>query len=46
VDAAAGVVHNVSTGEDLACEPLPDHLLEIVGNGGLIPHLKKKLTAP
>jgi 3-isopropylmalate/(R)-2-methylmalate dehydratase small subunit len=46
VDAAAGVVHNLSTGEDLACEPLPDHLLEIVGNGGLIPHLKKKLTAP
>ncbi len=46
VDAAAGVVHNLSTGEDLACEPLPDHLLEIVGNGGLIPHLKKKLNAP
>ena len=46
VDAAAGIVHNVSTGEDLACEPLPDHLLEIVGNGGLIPHLKKKLNAP
>ena len=46
VDAAAGVVHNLSSGEDLACEPLPDHLLEIVGNGGLIPHLKKKLNAP
>ncbi len=46
VDAAAGVVHNLSTGEDLACEPLPDHLLEIVSNGGLIPHLKKKLNAP
>lgn len=46
VEAAAGVVHNLSTGEDLACEPLPDHLLEIVGNGGLIPHLKKKLNAP
>ncbi len=44
VDAAAGVVHNLSSGEDLACEPLPDHLLEIVGNGGLIPHLKKKLN--
>jgi 3-isopropylmalate/(R)-2-methylmalate dehydratase small subunit len=45
VDAAAGIVHNMSTGEDLACEPLPDHLLEIIGSGGLIPHLKKKLNA-
>ncbi len=45
VDAAAGVVHNLSTGEDLACEPLPDHLLEMVGDGGLIPHLKKKRSA-
>ncbi len=45
VDAAAGIVHNMSTGEDLACEPLPDHLLEIIGSGGLIPHLKNKLSA-
>lgn len=45
VDAAAGVVHNVSSGEDLSCESLPDHLLEMVGDGGLIPHLKKKLSA-
>ncbi len=44
VDAAAGVVHNLSTGEDLACESLPDHLLEMVSDGGLIPHLKKKLV--
>ena len=45
VDATAGVVHNLSTGEDLSCESLPDHLLEMVGDGGLIPHLKKKLNA-
>jgi len=38
-------VHNLSTGEDLACESLPDHLLEMVGDGGLIPHLKKKRNA-
>jgi len=44
VDAAAGVVHNLSTGEDLPCESLPDHLLEMVSDGGLIPHLKKKLV--
>jgi 3-isopropylmalate/(R)-2-methylmalate dehydratase small subunit len=45
VDAAGGVVENLSTGETLACEALPDHLLEMVGDGGLIPHLKKKLGA-
>lgn len=45
VDAAAGVVQNLSTGETLTCESLPDHLLEMVNDGGLIPHLKKKLNA-
>lgn len=46
VDATAGVVRNLSTGEKLSCESLPDHLMEMVGDGGLIPHLKKKLNAP
>jgi 3-isopropylmalate/(R)-2-methylmalate dehydratase small subunit len=45
VDANAGVVQNLSTGETLTCEPLPDHLMEMVASGGLIPHLKKKLKA-
>jgi 3-isopropylmalate/(R)-2-methylmalate dehydratase small subunit len=45
VDAVAGVVQNLSTGETLTCESLPDHLMEMVGDGGLIPHLKKKLNA-
>jgi 3-isopropylmalate/(R)-2-methylmalate dehydratase small subunit len=45
VDATAGVVQNLSTGETLTCEPLPDHLMEMVASGGLIPHLKKKLNA-
>ncbi len=43
VDAGAGVVHNLSTGETLACETLPDHLMDMIRDGGLIPHLKKKL---
>lgn len=46
VDATAGVVENLTTGETLACELLPDHLAEMVGDGGLIPHLKKKLGKP
>jgi len=45
VDAAAGKVHNLTTGETLTCEPLPGHLLEMMSDGGLIPHLKKKLNA-
>ena len=45
VDAAAGEVHNLTTGETLTCEPLPAHLLEMMSDGGLIPHLKKKLNA-
>ena len=46
VDASAGIVHNLSTGETLPCEPLPDHLMEMLADGGLIPHLKKKLNTP
>ena len=45
VDVTAGMVHNLSTGEALTCESLPGHLLEMVADGGLIPHLKKKLNA-
>ena len=43
VDARAGIVHNLTSGERLACESLPEHLMEMVADGGLIPHLKKKL---
>ena len=46
VDAGAGIVHNLSRGETLVCEPLPEHLMEMLADGGLIPHLKKKLNTP
>lgn len=46
VDAAGGVVQNLSTGETLTCESLPDHLVDMIRDGGLIPHLKKKLKTP
>jgi len=45
VDAQAGTVENVTTGETLACEPLPPHLLAMIADGGLMPHLEKKLKA-
>jgi len=44
VDPAAGRVENRTTGETLACEPVPAFLLGMVLDGGLLPHLEKKLA--
>jgi 3-isopropylmalate/(R)-2-methylmalate dehydratase small subunit len=42
VDAAAGKVENKTKGETYSCETVPPHLMEIVSDGGLVPHLKKR----
>lgn len=42
IDAAAGTVENRTKNETYACEPVPPHLMAIIGDGGLMPHLKKK----
>jgi 3-isopropylmalate/(R)-2-methylmalate dehydratase small subunit len=34
---------NLTTGEKLAFEPIPEHLMEMVRDGGLLPHLEKRL---
>jgi len=34
---------NLTTGEKLAFEPIPEHLLEMVRDGGLLAHLEKRL---
>lgn len=44
IDPVAGEVQNLTTGESLKCEPLPEHLIAMIEDGGLIPHLKKKLA--
>jgi 3-isopropylmalate/(R)-2-methylmalate dehydratase small subunit len=44
VDAEAGRIVNKTTGDVLACERIPSHLLEMVRDGGLLPHLEKKLA--
>jgi len=44
VDALAGKVENLSTGETLDCEPLPEHLMAMIADGGLLAHLKNKLN--
>lgn len=44
VDGLKGEVMSHTTGERLACEPLPAHLLALIRDGGLVPHLEKKLA--
>ena len=43
VDPLKGEVENLTTGETLLCEPLPDHLMAMIADGGLMAHLRKKL---
>ncbi len=42
VDAAGGTVENKTKGETYTCEMVPPHLMEIVNDGGLMGHLKKR----
>ncbi|MGE5148423.1 MAG: 3-isopropylmalate dehydratase [Candidatus Eiseniibacteriota bacterium] len=44
IDGVKGEVVVERTGERLACEPLPPHLLEMIEDGGLVAHLEKKLA--
>lgn len=46
LDLAAAVLENISTGERLNCEPIPAFLLQIIRDGGLLPHLEKRLRCP
>ena len=43
VDPAAGKIENVTQGAVIATEPVPDHLLNIVDAGGLVPYLENWL---
>jgi 3-isopropylmalate/(R)-2-methylmalate dehydratase small subunit len=45
VDGIQGIVSNMTKGDRLRCEPLPAHLLRMIRDGGLVPHLEKKLAA-
>lgn len=42
IDLAAGHIRRGETGTLLRCDPVPDHLLAIVRDGGLVPHLEKQ----
>ncbi len=43
VDVLAGKVDDLTRGETLYCEPLPAHLVAMITDGGLLPHLKKRM---
>ncbi len=44
VDLAAGKVRDLDTSGVFAVEPMPPHLLEMLADGGLIGHLKRRLA--
>lgn len=44
VDAGAGTVVNETQGRELGCDPIPPHLMAMIEDGGLLPHLKKRLS--
>jgi 3-isopropylmalate/(R)-2-methylmalate dehydratase small subunit len=43
VDAENAELRDLDTGKRYACEPLPTHLLQMISDGGLLPHLEMKL---
>ncbi len=45
LDAEAGVLRNLSSGESYTCEPVPAHLLALIADGGLIPHLQRRFKS-
>jgi len=44
IDLLQGVVNNLTTGKTYRVDPVPPHLLQLLQDGGLMPHLKKKLA--
>lgn len=44
VDPIAGRVENLTKDQTLQAEPLPDHIMDMVKAGGLVPYLKQTLT--
>ncbi|MCD4830551.1 MAG: 3-isopropylmalate dehydratase small subunit [Anaerohalosphaeraceae bacterium] len=42
IDYKAGVIDNKTQGKKIEFKPLPDFALEIINDGGLLEHIKKK----
>ena len=46
IDYEAGLIKNETTGKDIKFTALPDFALQIIHDGGLLEHIKKKQTVP
>jgi 3-isopropylmalate/(R)-2-methylmalate dehydratase small subunit len=44
VDPVEGVVENATTSSRYAITPMPAHLMRMIADGGLIPHLRRRLA--
>ncbi len=44
VDLKGGVIKNKTSGKTFKVQPLPEFVMEILKSGGLVPHLRKKLS--
>ncbi|MEE2996274.1 MAG: 3-isopropylmalate dehydratase [Pseudomonadota bacterium] len=42
VDATVGSVYVKETGMQYSCEPMPEHLITMLADGGLVPHLERR----
>ncbi len=43
LDLRKGLLFNLTTNESTAVTPIPDHLMAMMEDGGLIPHLKRRI---
>ena len=44
IDAVSGTVRDLDAGADYRCDPMPAHLLAMLADGGLVPHLEKRFA--
>jgi len=44
VDPTTGKIENMTTKQTYSVAPIPDHLMEMIQVGGLMPHLKQRLA--
>ncbi len=44
LDMEAGVLRNLTKGTEVGFKPIPPFMMEIIDDGGLVPHLKKRLS--
>jgi 3-isopropylmalate/(R)-2-methylmalate dehydratase small subunit len=43
LDMEAGVLRNLTKGTEVGFKPIPPFMMEIINDGGLVPHLKNRL---